>query len=291
VPGQDVVSFESALALGTEEWAEFLAHERPVDGLVPPPLPDEGLQRAWVGSSGVDALLEAGRFTALAVEALSERGASPDDVGRVLDFGCGWGRIYRCFLRHCRPGSLVGVDIDEGCVALCRKAMPYGSFELCDPMPPLAFADEAFDAVTAYSVFSHLAEEPFRRWLREFARVLRPGGFVFFTTLKEAHVDAWKHRRREAAHGAALKAVGFTPRSWRKRASSGHVLFVPTGGGGTLESPTFYGETIVPRAYMEREAEGLGFELMRYSDDGELPQAFVTLVKADGDRTSVTVDA
>ena len=273
-------SFADALSLTDEAWVEFLAHERSVEGLVAPPLPDESMQRAWVGSSGLDALREAGRFTARALRLLGERGVPAEDIGRVLDFGCGWGRIYRLFLRNCRPGDLVGIDIDDGCIGVCSNAMPYGTFEPCDPMPPVGFDDASFDVVTAYSVFSHLAEEPLRAWLREFARVLRPDGVIFFTTLKEAHIESWKARRKEAAHGAALAAAGFKPRAWRRRAASGEVLFVPTGGGGTRESPSFYGETIVPQAYLEREASGLGFDLLEYSADDTLPQAFVALAKS-----------
>ena len=132
--------------------------------------------------------------------------------------------------------------------------------------------------MTAYSVFSHLAEAPFRAWLAEFSRVLRVGGTVFFTTLKEAHIDAWDARRGEVAHGAALASVGFTAAGWRARADAGQLLFVPTGGGGP-RSPSFYGETVVPRAFLEREAPLLGFELLEFRSDDDLPQAFVALEK------------
>ncbi len=269
--------FAKALSLSDDQWVDFLAHARVAESLVAPALPGDEVQRAWVGSSGLDALREAGRFYTRALRLLTDRGVPAQEIGRVLDFGCGWGRIYRLFLRNCRPGDLVGVDIDDGCIDICSSSMPYGNFERCDPMPPLGFGDGSFDVVTAYSVFSHLAEDPLRAWLREFGRLLRPGGIVFLTTLKEAHVDSWNARRNEDAHGAALATAGFNHESWRRRAAFGHVLFVPTGGGGSREAPAFYGETIVPHAYFEREAGGLGFEMLDYSHGDDLPQAFVAL--------------
>ncbi len=156
--------------------------------------------------------------------------------------------------------------------------MPYGALRVCEPLPPLQFGAGTFDVVTAYSVFSHLAEEPCRAWLTEFSRVLRPRGTVFFTTLKEAHVDLWNTNREEVAHGAALASVNFDVKRWRAEAEAGHVLFVPTGGGGPRSS-TFYGETVMPQAFLEREAPGLGFNVLEFRSTNDLPQAFVALEK------------
>ena len=162
--------------------------------------------------------------------------------GRVLDFGCGWGADLPSLPRNCDAGDLVGVDLDPGCVESTSPRLLSG-----------------------------------RGW-PSFSRVLRVGGTVFFTTLKEAHIDAWDARRGEVAHGAALASVGFTAAGWRARAEAGQFLFVPTGGGGP-RSPSFYGETVVPRAFLEREAPLLGFELLEFRSDDDLPQAFVALEK------------
>ena len=270
--------FQAALPLTDQEWVEFLAGERRVAGLTAPPLPAPELQQAFVGSSGIAAFREAKVFSSHVLRILQLGNLRRDDVGRVLDFGCGWGRIYRVFLRHCRPGNLVGIDVDHECVRLCETAMPYGIFEVCDPLPPLRFGERTFDVVTAYSVFSHLAEEPCRDWLSEFSRVLRPGGTVFLTTLKEAHVDVWNARTEEVAHGAALSSVGFDVDKWRSDAKAGRFLFVPTGGGGPRSS-AFYGESVIPGAYLEREASRLGFNLLEFSSANDLPQAFVALQK------------
>ena len=243
-----MAAFRAALALTDDEWVEFLAGERLLDGHTAPPLPPPDVQRAFVGSSGLDAMHEAGLFYSHVLRALRARDVPADAIGRVLDFGSGWGRIYRLFLRNCDDGNLVGVDLDPACVALCATAMPYGTFAVCEPLPPLELREASFDVVTAYSVFSHLAEAPFRAWLVEFARVLRVGGTVFFTTLKEAHIAAWDAGRSEVAHGAALASVGFNAVEWKARAEAGELLFVPTGGGGP-RSASFYGETVVPRAF------------------------------------------
>ena len=72
----------------------------------------------------------------------------------MLDIGVGWGRVYRAMLRETL--LIVGIDPLPRCIELCREAFPDGKFELVQPQPPYQFADEAFDVVYLYSVFSHL---------------------------------------------------------------------------------------------------------------------------------------
>jgi SAM-dependent methyltransferase len=225
-------------------------------------------------------MYEAGAFYLKTVEVLRELGWTDETFGSILDFGCGWGRIYRFFLRHCESGRLVGVDIDNECIALCRDAMPYGTFATCDSMPPLPFDEGSFDLVTAYSVFSHLAPKVFLAWVEEFGRLLRPGGVLAFTTLVGQHINVWEVQER---HGnewdkGALRHAGFDARRWRRRLALGEALFVPTGGGGVRES-SFHGETVLPAKYLATVSPSLGFSLVTYTNQG-LPQAFAVLRRA-----------
>ena len=41
---------------------------------------------------------------------------------RVLDFGCGWGRVIRFFLKDVAPWNLVGVDIDPNAPSSAARA-------------------------------------------------------------------------------------------------------------------------------------------------------------------------
>jgi SAM-dependent methyltransferase len=100
-----------------------------------------------------------------------------------LDFGCGWGRVIRFFLRDVAPENLLGIDVDEEAIAACRETNPWATFERCDTLPPTTFESESFDLVYAYSVFSHLSEEAHLSWLEEFERILKPAGIMIVTTL------------------------------------------------------------------------------------------------------------
>jgi SAM-dependent methyltransferase len=103
-----------------------------------------------------------------------------DEVGSVLDFGCGCGRVLRYWTDH--AGTVAGSDRDDGAVEWCRRNLPFAQVDRNALGPPLAYADESFDLVYALSVFTHLTEELQTAWRDELRRILRPGGRLLVTT-------------------------------------------------------------------------------------------------------------
>jgi SAM-dependent methyltransferase len=261
-----------------DDWIAFLLGEARIEGVTAPPMPPAAMQDQFVGSNGRAALQEASTFCGKLYDRLS---AAQRAEGRLLDFGVGWGRLYRILLNRFKPQQLVGVDIDPKCITTCKEAMPYGIFEESPFEPPLRHGDAAFDAVYAYSVFSHLAEAAFEKWMGEFARLLKPGGIVAFTTLKEAHLGTWNALTTgdNPYYRAYLAQAGFDYAAWEARARDGKFLYVPTGGGD-MRDASFYGEAIVTRNYLQARAPSLGFRLDTYQDGPELPQAFVVLERS-----------
>ena len=103
---------------------------------------------------------------------------------RVLDFGCGSGRLLRQFLDEARLAEFHGSDIDEEMVSWVRKNLcpPIADVRLNGEQPPLDYPDDHFDLVTAFSVFTHIADG-WSDWMLEIRRVLKPGGLLIATFL------------------------------------------------------------------------------------------------------------
>ncbi len=270
-------------ALGEQEWIELLLGTRNVAGIPAPPLPDAAIQAKFVGSCGPEAFVEATTFCAKLSSAARKYGGALRADTRILDFGVGWGRLYRVLLNHVDPGSLVGVDIDQMCIDLCAAAMPYGTFARNDVGPPLAFPEGRFDIVYAYSVFSHLAPQVAGAWFADFRRVLRPGGLLLFTTLKAAHLDVWRRQAGEAEsnYAACLRGADFDYDAWRERAARGEPLYLPIGGGDCRDA-SFYGETIIAKPAVRALARASGLNMRVFEDGGDLPQSFVVLQRPLG---------
>lgn len=143
-----------------------------------------------------------GDFAAIGEEFLAlmraHAGLAPAD--RVLDVGCGIGRMARVLTTVLRPpGSYDGFDVAVSGIEWCRQH--YGG----QPVPfrfthvdlanatynPHAkataasfrfpYADASFDLVIATSVFTHLLPEESSNYLTEIGRVLAPAGRLFST--------------------------------------------------------------------------------------------------------------
>ena len=159
-------TYERLVALGPQRVT-------PTDGV---PLPPRRLMVRVAGTADADWFLRSGRagYDAIAAHVpLAE-------IGPVLDFGCGCGRVTRYFRDH--PGGVAGSDVSRDAVAWCRANLPFARFETNGLAPPLAFDDESFDLVYALSVFTHLTADLQFAWRDELRRVLRPGGRLLVTT-------------------------------------------------------------------------------------------------------------
>jgi SAM-dependent methyltransferase len=157
------------------------------DGL---PLPPARL-RAQVGPAHADArlFLRSGRRHAELIRSLlQEDGRELEELDALLDWGCGCGRV----LRHWRalPATRVcGCDIDPRMIDWCRHNLPFAEVTVTELSPPLPYADDSFELVYAFSVFTHLTEELQRAWMDECRRVLGPGGYLLMSTLGEYYLS------------------------------------------------------------------------------------------------------
>jgi 2-polyprenyl-3-methyl-5-hydroxy-6-metoxy-1,4-benzoquinol methylase len=271
-------------ALPDEQWLAALlrsTEERIVDGVMFPSFPDAALQFRFVGASGEEALRKAFVFYTEIKRYATMLRIPIDRNTRVLDFGCGWGRFYRFFLKDVAVANLLGVDVDQECIDLCRSTIPMGRFEKCDVRPSLASAAKAsFDLIYAYSVLSHLSEETALAWTKEFARVLRPCGMLIVTTLKQAHIDVWDRKMQSGGvhWQAALETAGFSGPKFRSDFEAGKFLYCGIGGGG-VRTADYYGEAIIPPGYVLR-SWAPEFQLHDYvSHDKRGSQAVIVAVR------------
>jgi len=131
----------------------------------------------------------------------------------VLEVGSGSGgpAVYLAAERGCR---VTGVDINEhgvrnaAALAQARGVADRVRFETVDASRPLPFAGGTFDAVISNDAMCHIADRP--AVLREWHRVLKPGGRALFT---DAMVVTGVVSHQELA----------------TRSSIGFYLFVPPG--------------------------------------------------------------
>ncbi|GAB4058782.1 methyltransferase domain-containing protein [Uliginosibacterium sediminicola] len=247
-------------------------------GFILPGFPDEQFQINTMGSSNEQAMQEAGLFYRAVLPYVNRM--RPLATRTLLDFGTGWGRFPRTFVKIFEPHNIHGIDVDQAMVDVCRNSFSFGHFSRCEPFPPTHIENEQFDLITAYSVFSHLSEDAANGWIKEFARILRPGGLVAFTTQGRDFIDQCAYYRQQStlSHPWHINlAASFTDaEACRAAYDRGEFLFAATGGGDARPS-SFYGEALIPLGYMLKHWNAY-FDVLSFIDDRNImPQAFTIL--------------
>jgi len=126
------------------------------------------------------------RLAGILLAAVTEYAQRP--VRDLLDWGCGPGRIAAPLV--VAGLSLYGCDVDAEAVAWAGEHLR-GDFTVTGLQYELPYQDCSFDAIVAMSVFTHLTRRRQRLWLRELARVLRPGGVLAASVHGQAVADAY----------------------------------------------------------------------------------------------------
>jgi SAM-dependent methyltransferase len=112
--------------------------------------------------------------------ARSRHGKNIQDAGPILDFGCGSGRVIRHWRDSCVP--VHGPDYNTPHRFVHPPGCHLQNSALTGWSRPLLYADGQFGLIYALSVFTHLTAAQGDAWLAELRRVLRPGGWLLFST-------------------------------------------------------------------------------------------------------------
>jgi ubiquinone/menaquinone biosynthesis C-methylase UbiE len=100
---------------------------------------------------------------------------------RILDFGCGAGRMIRWLNKVAAQCEIWGLDINAGCIKWCQQNLsPPFKFATITTSPHLPFEDRYFDFTYCGSVFTHI-DDLADAWLLELKRITTPGGRIYIT--------------------------------------------------------------------------------------------------------------
>lgn len=148
---------------------------------------------------------------------------------KVLDVGCGTGRMAKQFEQFLEGGSYHGFDVNSHFVEYCEQTYKSKKmhFDLCDVqhseynleggIDPIKFnfpyKDRSFNLVCAIAIFNHFETAWTFRYLAEIARVLSPNGIFFgtFLVLNQRSIESIDKREKHP-----FKFDYRTPNSWHE---------------------------------------------------------------------------
>jgi len=145
--------------------------------------------------------------------------ANDVSAGHLLDYGCGSGALSSAYAQ--RGYQVTACDISPQMLAVAQRE--HGDAIRWVPIDPqqalLPFDDASHDAVIASSVLEYVTDPD--RLLREFQRVLVPGGVLLCSVPDERHPLRQEERRWLAAAQRPIRRqlLALLPRflPWRRR--------------------------------------------------------------------------
>lgn len=218
-----------------------------------PSFPNAQTQINTVGAAGKSNLIEAYIFFQDVVRHVcsSPNWKSTDKV--ILDFGCGWGRIARFFMLYFKPENILGIDIDEELLNICRSTFNGSKFYKCQAFPPTTLENDSIDFIVGYSVFSHLSERACHQWMGEFKRILKPGGIAALTTRGRPFFDYCISLKgtKQSGYPEALSRIFDDFDTAKRQYDAGEFVHSNVKGvtGGGVREAEFYGESFIPESY------------------------------------------
>lgn len=121
---------------------------------------------------------------------------------KILDFGCGQGRLANSLLyANTEFETYTGIDTQKAPIAWCKRFIQNQNFEFycltaynerynpkAKSLRSLPFIANHFDLVFLNSVFSHMLTADIKYYLKEFFRVVKPGKAIYATAFVEENV-------------------------------------------------------------------------------------------------------
>ena len=176
-----------------------------IEGVEFPGFPSPSFQSQLHGHFGEHSLKEAAGFYRF----VEERGLTGSNApwfskGFFLDFGSGWGRITRMFMRDFPLRNIIGYEPSNRFCSVARASNPFVSFLSGGYLPDGILPESQFDLVVGWSVFSHLSPVSAMAWLSELQRVTRPGGAIVLTTWGRRFLERLEREKLQMEAGEEI---------------------------------------------------------------------------------------
>ncbi len=250
------------------EWTDARRHTEPTrpDS---PLVADDILPRVNRSVSDMDYIFpgfeqyETGLYFGSAVKAVVEIDALLRENGHpglqhsraVADVASHYGRITRALRAALPDAAVYACDINPAAVKFCADELG-ATPVIMGWRPEEDELPNDIDAIVCFSLLTHTTLDHWRRSLRAWGRMLRPGGVAAFTYLSERRLVLW--RKGEMAHYGDYSDEVMDDVSRCVEEDGFGFAALPVMYGNQAD----YGVTFVTPAFVRREIEAAGLEVL-----------------------------
>jgi len=189
-----------------------------------------------------------------------------DRPAKVLDFGCGCGRMTR-YLAMANSVEAYASEINADHVRWCRDNLDRVDTRLNGFNPPLEFDSDVFDMAYSLSIFTHLDEGIATAWLKDLTRVLAPGGLLIVTT---HGYTAAAIVRDSCVHQSMFRLKPAQTQAIIDKFATNRFVYIPFAADivEAAKAGPAYGNTFIHPSYIEEKWNAHGLEVVRQIPGG-----------------------
>jgi len=232
-----------------------------------PVMPTDEVQKKWVGDFG-QSLMNRTCNIARLIQILSYKTTGSGlEEKKILDYGCGWGRLLRIMNYFTDIENVYGLDVMQSSLDECKRANIPNQFSLCEKRPAdLPFGDIQFDLIFAFSVFTHIPEPVIFSILTATRKRISENG-VFIITIRSYEFwnlmeGKWPDKLVEKLR-SAHESEGYAHRSFE----NGEEIYID------------YGETTMSFDFVKKIARRTAWEVAHIQRDLSEPYQIAIALK------------
>ena len=195
-------------------------------------------QDLWTGTHGLGLLIQSLVFVKDMISGYEAITNSDIRNAKVLDFGCGWGRLIRLLYKFVPYEQIYGIDPWEKSIEVCRAHGIKANLAVSDWVPRTVPFDIQFDLIFAFSVFTHLSEKTCAEALSTLRNHISTDGLLVITVRPK---DYWFVHKKGA----------FASQMCSLHDEKGFA-FIPQGNMALLDGDITYGDTSISINYLEK---------------------------------------
>jgi len=146
-----------------------------------PTMSSEQVQKNWTGAHGEVLLGQSLTFVKTMISGYSAITGKKLEGARILDYGCGWGRLIRPLYKFIPIENIYGVDPWDESIQECEKHNLKANLALSEWVPRSLPFERQFDLIFAFSVFTHLSEKTANIVLQTLRKYIVADGLLVVT--------------------------------------------------------------------------------------------------------------
>lgn len=169
-----------------------------------PPMASKEVQESWTGASGHELFRQTSSFIRQLENNYVRYAGRPLRGARIMEFGCGYGNLFRMLYYYADPAQLWGIHTWPASLALCEQDRVLGNFALTAFEPDeLPVEGARFDLIFSYSMFTHLAPRAVDVCLAAIRKVLDEDG-LFVCTVRPVEFWPYLDKLRQTKHAEQM---------------------------------------------------------------------------------------